>query len=94
MFQNVTPHTQFITLDEYTVPHLKAQKLNLLCDGASPIPVKGGQAITPKKPVVIVCGNKHPQDLYPNAWKFIEARFNVHNVDDVSKDVVPYMFTK
>jgi len=30
----------------------------------------------------MICGNKDPQVLYPQAWQYIEARFNVICLDD------------
>jgi len=39
--------------------------------------VKGGAAKAVKA-YIIVAGNKSPEELYPNAWKYLEARFNVH----------------
>jgi len=52
-----------------------------MCDGHYPYPTKGGAPIQTKANIVI-CGNKSPQEMYPNAWKYIEARFIVINLDE------------
>lgn len=31
---------------------------------------------------ILVTGNKHPADIYPNAWQYINARFNVYRLDE------------
>ena len=59
-----------------------------------PIPVKGESAIECPAVTCIVVGNKHPRDVYPNAYPYIEARFHVHCVDDPPEPSIPYMFLK
>lgn len=73
--------SQFILVDEYTTPDLKVTVLNQMCDGHYPYPVKGGAPIN-SKANLIICGNKSPAEMYPNAWKYVEARFNVLNLDE------------
>lgn len=40
-FQKVTPYTQFIFMDEYSVAKLKVTDLNSICSGSFMIPIKG-----------------------------------------------------
>jgi hypothetical protein len=52
-----------------------------MADGTYMYPVKGGVPTLPSRPpVLIVCGNKHPAEIYTKSWPFIEARFNVQEV--------------
>lgn len=60
-----------------------------MCDGTYQYPFKGGAAKSVPA-VIIICGNKHPQELYPNAWQYIEARFKVVDLGK-SKSVIPVM---
>jgi len=53
-----------------------------MCDGNYMYPVKGSSSTKLKKPYLVVCGNKNPAELYPNAWKYLEARFNVIDLSD------------
>ncbi len=50
-----------------------------MCDGTYQYPQKGGKAMTLKDPIVLVCGNKSPFDMYTNTdiHKLIKARFTV-----------------
>jgi hypothetical protein len=68
-------------IDEYSTAHIKATVLNSMCDGTYQYPVKGGAARSVKA-YIICTGNKHPATMYPNAWQYIEARFNVFRLDD------------
>lgn len=47
-----------------------------MCDGNYAYPVKGGRAMAVRA-YLIMTGNKHPECLYPNAWKLVSARFHV-----------------
>lgn len=76
VYQNIHIDSQFILIDEFSSPALKVTQLNQMCDGTFSYPLKGGQA-KQVAAVIICCGNKHPRDIYPNAWPFVEARFNV-----------------
>lgn len=76
-FQDVHPKTQFILLDEYTSPHLPVTQLNLMCDGHWQYPFKGGSAVLLEKPILLVCSNKPPEEVYPNAYPLIKVRFVV-----------------
>lgn len=74
-FQNLHPGTQFVLLDEYTVPHLKTTTLNQMCDGTYPYPCKGGVTVQLPDVVILVCSNKPPEEVYPNDHPLIKARF-------------------
>jgi len=50
-----------------------------MCDGNYLYPTKGG-APTMCRAIILVCGNKDPAILYPNAWPYFEARFTVINL--------------
>lgn len=76
-FQSPSPHTQFLLLDEYSVPHLKTTQLNQICDGTYPFPTKGGNPVTLKNPILLVGSNKPPEEVYPNDHPLIKARFFV-----------------
>ena len=40
--------------------------------------------------ITVICvGNKHPSTVYPNCWKLLDCRFNVHNVDE-KKEEIPH----
>ncbi len=67
-------------LDEYSTPKLSATQINQMCDGTWKYPFKNGTASALSKPLIIICGNKHPAKVYPNAFEFLEARFNVIEV--------------
>ena len=69
-------------MDEFTTPDLKVSSLNSMCDGNYMYPVKGSSSTKLKKPYLVVCGNRNPAELYPNAWKYLEARFNVIDLSD------------
>lgn len=51
-----------------------------MCDGTYDYPLKNG-CKTRLNAIVIICGNKSPEFLYPNCWKYMLTRFNVLNVD-------------
>lgn len=82
VYQSVHTDSQFILIDEYTTADIKCTTINQMCDGNYQYPTKGGQSIKLNKPTLLICGNKHPMDLYPNAYKYIEARFIVINLDN------------
>lgn len=50
-------------MDEFSKAHLTYMQLNLMCDGKYKWPDKGGKAVF-IKPLIIVCGNKHPSEIY------------------------------
>lgn len=52
-----------------------------MCSGNSVIKVKF-QADIMMDAIILVCGNKHPREVYPNAFPLIEARFNIINLED------------
>ena len=78
-FQSIHVDSQFILFDEYSTATLKVTSLNQMCDGTYQYPQKGGPAKTIAA-YIIICGNKHPAEVYPNHWPFIQARFNVHEL--------------
>ena len=51
-----------------------------MCDGTYAYPSKHGAKVILKNPIVIICGNAPPDQVYPKAHPFIQARFNVHQV--------------
>lgn len=55
-------------LDEYTTAKLPVTQLNLMCDGTYAYPVKGGVKVTLKDPLIIICGNASPSEVYPKTW--------------------------
>lgn len=54
-------------MDEYTSAHLKATHLNMIADGTYMYPVKGEDSMQ-KAVIVVICGNRHPEDVYPKAF--------------------------
>lgn len=75
-FQQLHGDTQVLMFDEYSVPHLKVTVLNRMCDGTYKFPRKGTTPLS-LTCTLVVCGNKNPREIYPHAYKYIEARFNV-----------------
>lgn len=67
-------------MDEYSSAHLKTTALNQICDGTYQYPTKGGNSLILPM-TVLICGNKHPRDIYSNTYQFIESRFNVISVE-------------
>lgn len=55
----------------------------MIADGTYMIPRKGEKAIQLPNATCVVVGNKHPQEVYPKMWPYIEARFYTHCVDEV-----------
>lgn len=78
-FQTISQDSQFILIDEYSVAHLQVTQLNEMCDGNYQYPVKGGDPVQVKA-TIIVCGNVAPSLLYNRTWQYLEARFNVIEV--------------
>ena len=68
-------------MDEYTTAKILTTNLNLMCDGNFPYPNKNGDAVQ-KKMTIIICGNKHPEVMYPKSFQFISARFTVIEVKE------------
>lgn len=75
VFQSVHPGTQFVLLDEYSIAHLSATQLNQMCDGTWVYPFKGGSPVQLVEPLVLICSNKPPEEVYPNCFPLINARF-------------------
>lgn len=80
-FQEFPTNTQAVLIDEYTTAYLKATDLNRMCDGSQAYPTKGGPKITLNKPLIIICSNAPMDEVYPNAYDKIRARFQGINVD-------------
>lgn len=89
VFQNIRQGSQFILMDEFTKAHLLSTQINQMCDGTFCYPGKGDTAMQATQTTLLICGNKSPEVIYPNAWQFIRARFNVINLD---KGIEPPMF--
>ena len=51
-----------------------------MCDGTYAYPSKHGAKVILKNPLIIICGNAPPEQVYPKAHPFILSRFNVHQV--------------
>lgn len=79
-FQACHPGTQFILLDEYSSPHLQATQLNQMCDGSWQYPVKQGDPVQLVDPIILVASNRPPEQVYPNAYPLIKARFVVFDL--------------
>lgn len=76
-FQSIHPGTQFVLLDEYSSPHLQVTQLNQMCDGTWMYPSKGGNPVQLVDPIVLIGSNKPPEEVYPNCYPLINARFVV-----------------
>jgi len=79
-YQTIHSSTQFVFMDEFSEPHIKLTFLNQMADGTWSYPVKGGQAVTLLKPILIVCSNKPPEEVYIKgefSIDLINARFSV-----------------
>ncbi|AXQ65984.1 MAG: replication protein [Cressdnaviricota sp.] len=82
LYQNIHSDSQFILIDEYSSAKVKATTINQMCDGTYLYPTKGGTAKQVRGTILLVCGNRDPKDVYPEAWPYIEARFTVKKVGD------------
>ncbi len=76
IYQNIATDSQFLLMDEYTRPHLTVQDLNMMCDGTYQYPSKGGSASRVEM-IVIICANAPPHYVYPNMFRYVEARFTI-----------------
>lgn len=52
-----------------------------MCDGTYMYPSKGGDA-KQINPIIILCANKPIHMVYPNAFAFVEARFEEIEIRD------------
>jgi len=69
---------QFVILDEYSSHPLAITQLNQMCDGTWHYQRKGLPALVLDDPVIIVVGNKAPEELYSHKFiEFIESRFTI-----------------
>lgn len=77
-YQSFKSDAQFLLFEEFSVARLPAFKLNQMCDGSYQYPIKGvAVPISLKDPILLCCGNAHPETVYPQAWHLIYERFNV-----------------
>lgn len=76
-FQSIHPETQFVLIDEYSVPWLPLFELNAMCDGTHQYPTKGGAPVQLKDPIVVICSNRPPEQVYPHLHDLIKVRFSV-----------------
>lgn len=95
-FQNIYSDSQFLLFDEYSSAHLKVTQLNQMCDGTYQFPRKGGSPVVCKDITLIICGNKHPKDIYTTTFDYIAARFNVFELKKAAEtiDTVPEELNK
>ena len=77
-FQTMHTGTQFVLLTNTQKPISKLLN-SIKCDGTWVYPVKQSSATTLDEPVVIVCSNKPPEDVYPNFYFLVLARFRFLN---------------
>lgn len=82
-FQDPKESTQFLLFDEYSTAKVFLTDLNSMCDGTYKYPKKGLPAVTLEEPIVIICGNRRPEEVYTTEanWPLINARFNVVCLD-------------
>lgn len=81
-YQTPHPYAQFVLLDEYSVGHLTVTQLNSMCDGTYQYPVKGSHSFTLKMPILLICGNRSPMDIYdPKHHELLKARFVINCLD-------------
>lgn len=79
-YQSFSHNIQFLLLDEYQTARLQVGQLNQMCDGTHQYPIKNGSPVTLTRPIVIICSNKPPEQVYPNCFSLIEARFTPHEL--------------
>jgi len=80
---DIREDTQFLLFDEYSGGKtVKSTALNQMCDGTYIFPFKGGAGVRLQNPTLIITGNRNPEVLYPQAWPFIQARFNVFQLGE------------
>lgn len=81
-FQTYVKDPQFVLIDEYSTGHLTVTQLNMMCDGTYQYPVKGTAGFQLTKPIVLVCGNRNPLDIYDEKHhELIKARFIINCLD-------------
>ena len=75
-FQTMHTGTQFVLLTNTQKPISKLLN-SIKCVMELAYPVKQSSATTLDEPVVIVCSNKPPEDVYPNFYFLVLACFRV-----------------
>lgn len=82
-FQDPHVSAQLVLLDEYSTAKLFLTDLNQMCDGTYQYPRKNATAVTLVDPIVIICGNRPPEEVYTceKSWPLINARFTVYCLD-------------
>lgn len=67
-------------MDEFSSPHLKVTQINQMCDGTYMYPRKAEEAQQAQVTLIVV-GNRHPDEIYKDTFKFIEARFDIIEIN-------------
>jgi len=81
-FQNPSSQAQFVLHDEYSWAKLPVTTLNEMCDGTYQYSVEQGFSYFLEDPIILVCGNKSPMDIYsPEYHDLIKARFVINCLD-------------
>lgn len=80
-YQDFPVTTEFVMIDEFSEPFLKTTQLNQMCDGTHLYPTKGGQQIRLHNPILLICSNKSPADMYTKTISYIQARFHIIPLD-------------
>jgi len=80
-YQHLHPQTQFVFLDEYSTARMLCTEINSMCDGKYPYSQKNLPSITLADPIIIICSNRAPEEVYPNKIELIRARFTFFNLD-------------
>lgn len=74
--------TEIIIMDELARGQIKAQKLNMICDGMAMFRIfQGGNIRLNQKPLVVICSNFSIDEVFPYAKELVHKRFNEINVD-------------
>jgi len=81
-YHEVRKSTKIIGVDELRPKEIRVQTLNKLCDGTFTFRrIFYGEFRLNTKPIVIVCSNFSIQEVFPNDYKLVDARFNEYCVD-------------
>lgn len=78
--------SELVLFDEFR-GQITISRMNSLCDGTILVPLKGlAPSRFRQKPVVLVCGNKPPEEVYKeDHLEYIYARFEVFEVNAISR---------
>lgn len=72
---------QLVILDEYNHCCFRYDQLNAMCDGNFQYRIFMGGIIRLNDPILIVLSNRSIQDMYPNMYHLLHARFNERKLD-------------